>query len=51
MTQSDRNTAECCSRLSAVAAAIANSDQATRGDWLAESEIWAEADKDLDRQL
>jgi hypothetical protein len=39
------------SRLSAVAAAIANSDESARGSWLAESEIWAGADKDLDRQL
>jgi hypothetical protein len=49
MTPSDRNTADRPSRLSAVAAAIANSDETTRGDWLAESEIWAEADQDLDR--
>jgi hypothetical protein len=49
MTQSARNAADRPSRLSAVAAAIANSDETTRGDWLAESEIWAQADKDLDR--
>jgi hypothetical protein len=49
VTSSDRNTYERRRRLSAVAAAITNSDESMRDDWLAESEIWAGADQDLDR--
>lgn len=37
------------SRLAAVAAAMASADDETLDEWRAETDLWAKADRDLDR--